>query len=99
MSQVTHLYKIGRKVHAYIEVSDDGHAWHVSTGKPSDFSCLSWGPFATKEQAEAQARKYMNNYCATPMGIMPYKVTEYAACRFFGDVKKDIEKKMEAQHG
>ena len=94
MSQVTHLFKIGRKVKAYIDVSDDGREWNVHTGKPSDWTCIGFGPYATQDQALARANEYMREYCATPFGSVPYTIKEYALCRFFGDVKADIERKL-----
>lgn len=74
-------FKVGRKIKAYVDFWDSGgrydsDGWHAHTGKPSDASSLGWGPFATKEEAIAVAKKFMDAYCETPFGTMIYKITE-----------------------
>ena len=56
---VTKIFKLGRRIMAYVEKESTGYK--ACTGKPSDVSGFSWGPFPNRDEAITIARKYMSN--------------------------------------
>ena len=69
-----YLCKIGRRIQAWIE-NDTHGKWWVHTGKPSDWTCIGWGPFESQDKAFEVARKFMDGLCFFPVGTT-YKIVE-----------------------
>lgn len=52
-------FRVNGRIRAYIEENGKGK-YLTCTGKPSDYSCLSW-EYDTLEEAERSAIEFINN--------------------------------------
>lgn len=69
-----YLCKIGRRIQGWIEKDAHGQ-WWFHTGKPSDATCIGFGPMGTRDKVFDVARNYMEALCLFPSGTT-YKIVE-----------------------